>query len=81
MSFTHKYLGSQGPQLPADGVFLRENLVHETAMLLFSKESGVRTSCLFFSVVYLRELNPEANDHLTVKTHSFHSESPQSLLV
>lgn len=42
MSFTHKYLGRQGPQLPADGVFLRENLVHETAMLLFSKESGVR---------------------------------------
>lgn len=42
MSFTHKYLGRQGPQLPADRVFLHENLIHATSVLLFSKESSVR---------------------------------------
>lgn len=61
MSFTHRYLGRQGPQLPAEGVFLHENLGHETAMLLFSKKSGVRRFenflPVFFSVLYLRELN------------------------
>lgn len=62
MSFTHRYLGRQGPQLPAEGVFLHENLGHETAMLFFSKENGVRgfknfLPVFFFSVLYLRELN------------------------
>lgn len=56
MSFTHRYLGRQGPQLPAEGVFLHENLGHETAMLFFSKENGVRGFKNFLPVFFFYAL-------------------------